>query len=151
MGHGQGCWWGSECVRGLHFFDLVSSGLLMSFCGSQGYQTLTSLEWRVLHQFVGGLSFTEELKDIVLCIPWGGTRTLPQGCSIVSWLLLPYLLIPSLPWLATVWICPLELREGQGGWSLFPTNKKQETQKGFRAQEGHKVLLGFILHYEPKH
>ena len=47
--------------------------------------------------------------------------------------------------------CPLELREGQGGWSLFPTNKKQETQKGFRAQEGHKVLLGFILHYEPKH
>ena len=33
--------------------------------------------------------------------------------------------IPSLPSLATVWACPLTLREGHGGWSLFPINKKQ--------------------------
>ena len=38
--------------------------------------------------------FCKELKDIVMCIPWGGTSTLPQGCSLVSWLLLSCL--PSL-------------------------------------------------------
>ena len=42
-----------------------------------------------------------------------GTRTLPQGCTIVSWL--SYLCISSLPWLADVWICCLGLRAGQGG------------------------------------
>ena len=71
---------------------------------------------------------------------WGGTRTLPQGCTIVSWLLLPCLCIPSLPWLATVQICPLELREGPGVWGLFPRNGGQ---KGFCAQEPHRVLLSF--------
>lgn len=30
-------------------------------------------------------------------------------------------------------------------WSLFPTNKKWETQKGFCAQEPHRVLLGSII------
>ena len=28
----------------------------------------------------------------------------------------PWSRISSLPWLRTVWICPLELREGPGGW-----------------------------------
>ena len=33
------------CVQGLHSFNLASGGLLMSFCGSQGYQNVTfSLE-----------------------------------------------------------------------------------------------------------
>lgn len=35
-----------------------------------------------------------------------------------------------LPRLATVWTCPLELREGHGGWNLLPKNKKWGTQKG---------------------
>ena len=95
--------------------------------------------------FVGGFSSVEELKGIVMCIPWGGTRTLPQGCTILSWPLLPCLCIPSLPWLAAVQICPLELRKGYGGWSLFPTNKKRGTWKGFHAQEPQRVLLGFRL------
>ena len=34
---------------------------------------------------------------------------------IISWLLLLCLCILTLFWLLTVWICPLELREGQGG------------------------------------
>ena len=38
-----------------------------------------------------------------MCIPWEGTRNLPQGCLIVSWLSLPCLCIPFLPWAATVW------------------------------------------------
>ena len=63
-------------------------------------------------------------------IPWRGTRTLTRGCTIVSWEFLPGLCIPSLPWLTTVWIYPLELREGPGVWGLFSKNKKWETWKG---------------------
>ena len=33
---------------------------------------------------VGGLSSAEKLKDIVICIPGGGTRTLVQGYVMVS-------------------------------------------------------------------
>ena len=48
-----------------------------------------------------------------MCIPWGGARTLPQGCTTVSWLFPPCLCIhPTSPpphWLATVWTCPVEL------------------------------------------
>ena len=66
----------------------------------------------------------KKLKDIVLCIPWGGTRTFPQGCTIVSWLPLPCLWIPSLPGLATVRICPLERREGHEGWSQEMGDRK---------------------------
>ena len=81
----------------------------------------------------GAPSSAEELKDIVMHTPWGGTRTLCQGCS-TTWLLLPCFCIPSsLPRLATVWICPLELRKDQGGW-MKPTNKNQGTQKGFVLQ-----------------
>ena len=46
-----------------------------------------------------GFSSSEELKDT----PEGGTRTLSQGCTVISWLLLSWLCIPSFPWLATVW------------------------------------------------
>ena len=75
------------------------------------------------------IGFAEELKNSYMCIPWGKTWILSGGCTIVSSLLLPVLCIPSLPWLATIWTCPLELRRGQGGWSLFPTNRKWETEK----------------------
>ena len=54
----------------------------------------------------------QELKDTV-CSPWGGTRTLPKNCTIVSRLLFSCFHSPSLPWLANVWIYPLEFREGQ--------------------------------------
>ena len=37
----------------------------------------------------------------------------------------------------------MELRKVHGGWSLFPTNKKQRTQKGVHVQEAHRALLGF--------
>ena len=82
--------------------------------------------------WVGALVPAEELKGIVMYNLLGGTRTLPQGCTIVSWLFLLCFCIPSLPWLATVWICPLELREGQGVW-MKPICYKQETGmwKGF--------------------
>ena len=107
-------WWGSRTV-------------LQESCAQP--------EVSILH-LGGGLSSAEELKDIVMCIPWGGTRTLPQGCTIVSWLLLPGLCTPSLPWVAMVSTYPLDLREGQGGWmKTFLTNKKWGTQKGLCNQD----------------
>ena len=55
----------------------------------------------MLHQvvipFVGGFSSAGRLKDIVMFIPWGRTRTLTKAA-----LLFPSLCIPSLPRLATV-------------------------------------------------
>ena len=51
--------------------------------------------------------------------------------------------IPSLLWLATVWTFPLGLREGHGSWSLYLTKKKRGTEKGFRGQEPHSLLLNF--------
>ena len=74
----------------------------------------------------GALVPAEELKAIVMYIPWGGTRTLLYHGTIVFWLLFLFFCIPSLFWLAIVWICPLELREGQGGW-IKPLSYKQET------------------------
>ena len=72
----------------------------------------------------GGLrSCSRTQRYIVLYPLWGGTRTLLYHCTLVSWLLLCFF-IHSLPWLVTVWICPLELGKVLGGWNLFPTNKK---------------------------
>ena len=78
-----------------------------------------------------GFWFCEEFKDTFVCIFWGRTWTLSQGSTIVSWLFLSCLCIPSLSCLATVRICPLELGVVHGGHSLFPTNKKQGARKGF--------------------
>lgn len=58
-----------------------------------------------------------------MCITWGGTGTLPQGCTLVSWLLFPCLGILFLSWLVTVQTCPLGFKEAHRGWSLFPTNR----------------------------
>ena len=106
------------------------------------------LERRMFHQhlpFVGGFSSVEEIKDTVRYIPWGGTRMLPQDCTLFSWPFLPGLCIPSLPWLAVVWTCFLELWECHGGWSPFPQNKKRGIQKSLCAQEPHRALLSFTI------
>ena len=79
---------------------------------------------------LGGFSSVEELKD-VMYIPWGGTRTLPQGCTIVSLLFLrkvsasppfPYeqLFEPAL-WNSR------KVMEAE--WGPIPTNKKWGTKK----------------------
>ena len=63
---------------------------------------------------------------MVTHILWGAIRTQPQGCSIVSWLLLSSLPILSLSWLTNIGISLLELREGHGGWTK-PIFYKKET------------------------
>ena len=57
----------------------------------------------------------KELKDIVMCIPCGGTRMLPYGCTIVSWLSLPCPCIPFLPDKQLFESTPLDLKETCGG------------------------------------
>ena len=96
-----------------------------------------------LFHLVGALVFAKHLKDTVY-MPWGGTRTLPQGCTILSWLLLLCLHIPSLSWLATFGTCPLELRESHGSWmKLICYKEKQGMQKSFCALGPHMVLISF--------
>ena len=90
--------------------------------------------------WVGALVPVEELKDIVMYIPWWGTRTLPHGCTIVSFC------IPSLPWWVTAWICLLELRECLGGWSLFLGNRKRGTRKNFVPRRAPQDPVQFHLH-----
>ena len=79
--------------------------------------------------------YFKELKDIVICVCWDGpchrAAILFLGSSPLS--------------LAIVWIHPLELREGHGGCSMLPTDKKQRTQKGFQGQEPHRILFGFSM------
>ena len=60
---------------------------------------------------LGGFISEEELKDSVVCIPWGRARTLPQVYPIVSCLLLLCLCIPSFSWLAAVQIYHLGSRK----------------------------------------
>ena len=84
-----------------------------------------------------------QLKGIVLCIPWRGTRSLPPGLHYCSWMFSPCLHIPSLPFLN---IC-LNLFLGIHGWSwrlneAYSVIKKWGTQKGFCAEEPHRILFG---------
>ena len=65
----------------------------------------------------------------------------------------PWTLYPSsLPGLATVQICALKLREGHGGWSLFPI-RNWGMHNSFYTQEPHRVLVSFKakhwLHLSP--
>ena len=78
--------------------------------------------------FVGGFSSVKSSKILLRVSLEAEPGPCLKAALLFSELLLPCLCIPSLPWLATLRICPLELREGHGGWSLFPTNKKQGTE-----------------------
>ena len=114
-----GWWWGNRAV-------------LQESCAEPEVTTLG-----------GGGSSAEELKDTVKHISWVEIRTLPQGCTII-WLLLLCFCIPSLPWSAIVWICPLGLRKGQGGW-MKSTSYKQEMEniERIHTPESQRILLSF--------
>ena len=68
-----------------------------------------------------GLHYLNLISGGLILMSFSDSFSLAQ---VVSWLLLPYLCIPSLPLLATLGNCPLESREDHGGWSLFLTNKQ---------------------------
>ena len=50
---------------------------------------------------------------------------------------------PSLPVLATVRTCPLEFKEGHGGWSFFPKTGNADIKSSMP-----RVLLGFEVSFE---
>ena len=93
---------------------------------------------------MGAIVPTEELKDIVLCIPGGETRILTQDQTIVSWLFLLFLLRP-LPSLISN--C-LNLPFGTQGRSrmlneAYFLQTGNEHGKGLYLQGLHRVLLYF--------
>ena len=57
--------------------------------------------------------------------------------TIIFWLLFLCFCIPTLIWLTTIWICPLEFREGQGDWlKLSSYQQEMEDMKRMCIQEG---------------
>ena len=112
-----------EKERPIHFSILTWTILWTEDPGvlqTMGSQRAGTIEHTCMMTFLGEFWFCKELKDIVMCIPWGGTRTLPQGCSLISWLLLSCL--PSV-----ISSCSDLLFETQGSsWRLESIPYKQE-------------------------
>ena len=107
----------------------VTTGKTIALTGRTFVDKVMSLLFNMLSRLV--IAFLPVSEHLL--ISW-----LPQGCTVVSWLLLPCLCIPSLRWLTAIWTCPLDLREGLGGWSLFSRNKQWGTQRGLCAQIHHR-------------
>ena len=126
------CWYGSGCVQGLHFFSLASSDLLMSFCDSFNLASsgllmnfkIIKLTFFLEYFLFWGFSSLEELKDI-MCVPWGGTRTLSQDYPIVSLLPLLFTLNPLPSLISSCLNLPLQT-QGRS-WSLESVPYKKET------------------------
>jgi len=134
----EGNIWGKGCR--VYDFLLIGCWLWANRVVLQ--ESCAQPEVTILH-LGGDPSSAKELKDTVKCISWVEIRTLPQGCTIILLLLLSFR-IPFLPWSAIVWICPLGLRKGQGGW-MKPTSYKQETEniEWIYTPEPHWILLSF--------
>ena len=114
--------WG-ESSRVWDFFRLIGGKVTgQSFRNLMVSLKLPSFTW------VGPL-VSAELKymhQIIMYIPSEATSTLFYCWTIVSWLLFLCFCIPSLPWLATVWICLLEIWKGQWGWmKTISCNRKR--------------------------
>ena len=83
--------------------------------------SLTSPTWR-------GFQFQKNSSKIFLCVSIDGEiRSCPKAAldcfSLVSY-------PPSLPYLTTAWICPLETREGHGGWmKAVSCNQRNEEHR----------------------
>ena len=85
----------------------------------------------------GGLSSCRRTQGVVTYIPWGGRRTLPAAALLFLYNSSFVSAFPSLPWVATVWLCPLEPRKGQRD-CMKPISYKQEMRDMERicTQEG---------------
>ena len=71
--------------------------------------------------FSWGFEFCRKAQNIVIFIP-------------------PWSLNPLISLISN---CPLELREGHGGWNSFPKHKKWGAQKGSCVQEPHRACLDY--------
>ena len=83
---------------------------------------------------------------VIMCIPWGGTRILPQGCTMYCFLTVSPLSLSPLPFQIS---SSLNLSLGRQGrqWRLnephFSQNKTWGKQKGFGIPKPHKTLLDY--------
>ena len=104
----------------------------------------------MLHQIVNichllGFQFCRRAQRYCYMYPLRQNQDPTQGCTNDYWLLLQCLCISSIPWSITVQICPLELMEGHGSWSLFPTNKKWDTERLLCPGAPEGLLFQFVL------
>ena len=75
----------------------------------------------------------KQLKDIILCICWWGTRTLPQVASVVSqWLVSPLSHIPSSSLIYNFFCLPIGTQE-RSCWmkTIFCNQRNGGIQKSF--------------------
>ena len=78
-------------------------------------------------QHAVNFSHLQSSSKILFCVSLEGEPGPCPKAALLFPLAVPALShIPSLPWLASVWTCPLELREGHGGW-MKPTSCNQDT------------------------
>ena len=81
-------------------------------------------------RYVQGLhTFNLVSGGLLILMSISGSFNLASG---ISWLLLLCVCILSLPWLAAVWTCPLELKEGQEGRNLTTTKNRAQKKVSFR-------------------
>ena len=102
---------------------------------------MTTTAVTILH--LGGSTVPADLRDTMFYIFLEGKSGLcPRAAALLF--LATSLVSATVPWLATVWICPLisgKVKEAE--WSLFPKNHKWETGKGFVPRRVPRVLLCF--------
>ena len=116
----------SGCVKGLYSFNHgVSWGASAVLEVIKLWASLWNEECFIKLLILLGVLVLQKCLKILLCV---SLETEPGPCPRLH-----YCLLTAPPWLATIWTCPLEVWKGHGGWRLFPTGKKQETQKGFHA------------------
>ena len=110
-------WWGNRVV-----FQRFQSSAFW-FQPVLGPSVYFRPEVIILH--LGGSLSSSKLRvmyQTVTHVPPGGTRLKSHPALLFS--------LHSLTPLVTVWMCPLEHREGLGDGSLFPINRKWGTKKG---------------------
>ena len=116
-----GWWWGTRVVLQDRVLSLK---LAVSFC-------------------VGPLVPAEELEDIVMFIPWGGTRILSSLLHYSFLIVCPLFLHFLTSLISSCLNLLFGIQESPGGLSLFLKIRNRGTQKNFVSGRAHRVLLGF--------
>ena len=114
-----GWWWGKwESASSTFWFQPVWGLVLVG--------NIPSLVFNFFH-LEGGSVSAKRLEDVVVCIPWRATRTLPQGCTMVSLDCCFSLVSHPLPSLINNCLnlpCWNSGKVTEAQWSLFPVIKE---------------------------
>ena len=115
-------WWGV-------LWQWFKGGLAdkIRLCAEPGLGRLYSGLRRLL---IGGFVLQKSSEGLLSVSIEGATRTISQGCIIVSWLLFPCLCIPALLWSATVWKSSVPWSPT---WSCMVSKRTKRKQPGLGA------------------